>query len=147
MSADLGITFTSYNEWAKQYLNHSKVHREYSFYRLGFFSAPLYENLVYFTKLIQWKQSPPLKLLLRLSVPWHHLVYSAVPLTFFALSGQGQVNDQSLRKADRLLSLFGGQEIKVEDPQEKWRRVRGRLIKLWSYVCCGVPPAQHIADI
>jgi len=80
-------------------------------------------------------RTPPPQLLARFGVPWKHIVYSVIPLVYFAISADGKVRGQQLKQARDTLSLFRRLEPPRPDPLQEWAYIKEQALKTWHDLC------------
>jgi len=147
LQKDLGMNFRTYLEFPEKYLDHSKVRHKYNFYRLGFVYLPICENLIYTVKMIKWRRTPPLRCLSKLTIPWHHLVFSILPVIFFSLSKNVTLDAKMLQEARRVIGFLKSIKPVLKDPFEEWRYLKENTVRLWYYICYGKFPSSAIDKI
>ena len=119
---ELSFSFNSYREFAIKYLNNPKIKKGFPFYKLGFLTTPLYENLIHILKLRIFNIPIPKTFWKHLLMPWQHIVYSVVPLLF---------QDKFKNKIEKDVFL---QEFFPEVSDLK------NFAKFWYSVCVGMKP-------
>lgn len=147
LQKDLGMNFRTYLEFPEKYLNHSKVRHEYNYYRLGPVYLPVYENLIYTVRMTRWGRTPPLRSLNKITIPWHHLIFSMIPVIFFSLSRDGRINTNMLQKARETMRFIRSLRPMIEDPLKEWEYLKKNTVRLWYYICYGELPSSSIDKI
>lgn len=137
LDEDLGVKFGTYSEFPEKYLNHPKVRHEYNYYRLGPVYLPVYENLIYTVRMAKWGRTPPLRSLGKITIPWHHLIFSMIPLIFFSLARDGTINTNMLPKARETMRFIRSLRPMSEDPLKEWEYLRENTVQSWYYICYG----------
>ncbi len=132
---DLDIAFDSYLAFQREYLRHPKVKGDYY---LGIISSPIFHNITAAIKMITNSSYifPPPQLVVKLRIPWRHIIYSVLPLVYFGLSRQGEISGSHLQQARDTISLFKRLKPKKESPAEEWKYIKEQTVDLWHILCC-----------
>ena len=130
---DMGIEFKDYLEFQEKYRGHQEI-RTYS---RGFLYHPLYQNLRSAVKMwVSEDKIPKIKLIRKSKAPLAHVIYSIIPLLYFALSESDNPDEILVRKAGNIISLFLGKNVsKNPNPLEEWRYTTEKTISLWRVMC------------
>ena len=132
---DMNITFDTYEEFQGKYLKHPNVRCRYY---LGIISSPIFRNITTTIRMVKSDSCmfPPSQLMMKFRTPWRHIVYSLIPLVYFGLSRQGEVNDFHLKQVRDTLSLFKRLKPQSQSPVEEWGYMKEQTIDLWHTLCC-----------
>jgi len=139
LEEDLGMKFGTYVEFSNKYSNHPEVRCKYNYYRLGCVYLPLYENLICMARMMKFRRRLPLRSLNKLSTPWHHYVFSLIPVIYFGLSRDGAIEMNMLQKVRETLRAVESLRPSSEDSFAEWQYLKERLVRLWYYICYGKP--------
>ena len=131
ISSIMKISFSSYTEFPDRYLSAKAVLRRLYKYRFYSLAHPAYENLIYMAKLVQWGRAPSMKVVARMRVAWHHLVYSLIPPLYFFELLSCEERENIISHANRMLLLFN------ETPSGNINTVKNGILKLWFNLCWG----------
>ena len=130
---DMALTFDTYPEFQEKYLRHPYIRSRY--YR-GLTPFPPYQNMRSTAKMLTLRgQLPRFKSLTRFWTPWTHIMYSTIPLIYFGLSRDGRVDEISLAKARRSLSLLRKLDPVKPDLPAEWEYIKRQALDLWWTVC------------
>ncbi len=131
---DLGISFDSYVEFQRKYLKHPNIRKKYY---LGVISSPVAQNLFSTMRMIANYSCrfPSPKLIQHIRTPWKHIVYSIIPLVYFAISPSGEIDELQLEQARDTLSLFKKLKPKQPDPWQEWEFLREQAAEVWHTLC------------
>ena len=131
ISSIMKISFSSYTEFPDRYLSAKAVLRRLYKYRFYSLAHPAYENLIYMAKLVQWGRAPSMKVVARMRVAWHHLVYSLIPPLYFFELLSCEERENIISHANRMLLLFN------ETPDGNINTVKNGILRLWFNLCWG----------
>ena len=131
---DMNIVFDSYEEFQERYLKHPGLKGKYY---LGVIASPIFHNIVTGLKITGAGPGrfPSVRLALKLRTPWQHIVYSLIPLVYFGLSRDGEVNMPLVRQARDTLLLFKKLNPQNQSPLEEWGYIKDETINLWQRLC------------
>lgn len=102
MEKQMNITFGSYAEFQQKYLRHPSTVKEY--YR-GLMALPLYQNLRSAVKMaFLFHRLPPLTIIATRR-PWAQLIYSTIPLLYFATARDGSIDESYLDRCRQSLAF------------------------------------------
>jgi len=133
INRDTNITFGSYIEFQEKYLKHPNIRKDYY---LGVTPA-ICQNAINTLKMklnASYKR-PPFKLVMDIRTPWQHIIYSVIPLVYFALSREGQIDDLQLKQARNTILLFKKLKPQNRNPLEEWKYIKERVFALWRTLC------------
>lgn len=128
---EMGIDFNDHIEFQKRYLGKLTT-------RTGnyFLFATLLQNINSLIEMLFVKRNYiSLKLLSRVYLPWKHTAYSLIPLMYFALTPQGELNKSYLNQARKILSLFKNLEGQKDDDLAEYKYLRQETVSLWYALC------------
>jgi hypothetical protein len=125
------VSFSSYTEFPERYISAKAILRKMYKYKFYFLVHPVYENLIYTTKLVQWGRTPSMKVITRMGVAWHHLAYSLIPPLYFFELLSSEERENIISHANRMLLLFNG------TPGENIDAVKDGILRLWYNLCWG----------
>ena len=130
---DMNITFNSYLEFQEKYLRHPNIRQKY--YR-GLISFPMYQNLWSIADMwTKIKSLPRLTLITKIWIPWVHIIYSSIPLIYFSLSRNGEINEVMLKQVRNNLSLFKNLKSTNQNLFKEWEYLKEQLISIWDVIC------------
>lgn len=130
MKKEMNISFALYDEFPDTYLGIKRNFSRYYKYKLRWLAHPLYENMIYIYKLMQWRRIPNIRVLLKMGTPWHHLIYSIVPpLYFFELLSEREKKNIS-NYTNKIIVMFN------EQPSTDIEVMKRTVLKLWFNICC-----------
>lgn len=131
ISRIMKISFSSYTEFPDRYLSAKGVLRRLYKYKFYSLVHPAYENIIYMVKLVQWGRAPNMRIIARMRVAWHHLVYSLIPPLYFFELLSYEERENIVSNANRMLLLFN------ETPGESIYTIKNRILRLWFNLCWG----------
>jgi hypothetical protein len=76
-----------------------------------------------------------LKLLSKIAIPWPRVVYSVIPLIYFAPNARSELNLTYLREARRVISLLKRLEKQKPDTAQEYEYLRTEVLALWYSIC------------
>ena len=129
---DMGIEFGDYIEFQERYIKNPKI-KDY-YYEIV--PSYVYQNLIVLTKMVMMHNryvSP--KSITKMRTSWRHLIYSSIPLTYFSISKDCKINENYLKRAREVLSLFKKIKKSNKNTFEEFEYVKKEIINLWSAVC------------
>ena len=59
------------------------------------------------------------------------MIYSTVPLIYFGLSREKEINEKYLNQAMNIISLFGGESVNCSDSLEYREYAKKEVLKYW----------------
>ena len=128
---EMGITFGSYVEFQQEYLGHSLIAKKY--YR-GLLGSPLCQNLRSAIKMVfLFHRLPPLNVIATRR-PWAHLIYSTIPLLYFALTEDGRIDESYLDGCRRTLA-FKQLNDREREPSSEFDYLKQQVFNLREAVC------------
>lgn len=131
IKTDMRIEFMDYVEFQEKYVNHPKIIE----YHPLFCNAILQNFWSALKQLIVYKRLSSIRLISNISIPWAHLVYPTIPLIYFSLSREKEINKKYLDQAMNIISMFGGESVDYNDSLECWRYAKKQVIEYWRQVC------------
>jgi len=130
---DMNISFNSYVEFQEKYLRHPNIYKKY--YR-GISPNPIYQNFRSMIKKFTLAHKlPNVSLLKYLNIPWGHIIYSTIPLVYFAISQENLINPQYLSRSEKVIRLFGRRLPPTRDMYQKWYTIKNILYEEWRNIC------------
>lgn len=133
LEKDMGITFDTYLEYHDKYMRYQNTNPN----SLRFFSIPLRQNLRSFVKMWAFGyELPVIKMIQRIMTPWRHEVYSIIPLVYFSLSRDGDVNCSMLEKikANLVFSNISKDPFQY-DKDDEWMYLKRLMLESWHIIC------------
>ena len=124
---DMGFTFNTYPEFQKKYLSHPNITKKYYCRRSG---RPIYQNAVSIAKIVLARRKPPIRALSKIWMPWIHIMFSTVPLVYFSVSENWEVDESMLEKASRALKFFSYCS-NSHDTLLAWEQAKQDMYLLW----------------
>jgi hypothetical protein len=71
-------------------------------------------------------------MLLRARTKWDHLLYSHIPLVYFGVREDYEVNTKYLDKVVFFLHMVGYDDLDIKDYSfDEWTRVKGVFVEAW----------------
>ena len=129
---DMGIEFNDYLEFQEKYLRNIKIRTD----SCGFFTHPMYQNLRSVMKmLVLGHRFPTIKQIWKVSIPWTHVVYSMIPIFYFCMSKDGEVDELSLTKTRESLPLLRKLSYSNSKPSQVGEYTMKQALDLWRTVC------------
>jgi len=130
INKEMGIEFDNYVEFQEKYLRSPKLNQ----YHQSSISFNLYQNLLSILRIILLRRgSVSPGMIKKIGRPWKHMVYSIIPLFFFELLYNNQVNESYLRIITEALSLFKG--IKGVNNNLSSDNIKEQISNLWYVIC------------
>lgn len=126
---DMGLTFNTYGEFQEKYLKHPKIKSEY--YN-ELFSSTIYRNAMLIA------QSPNIisaRNKNMIETPLKHIIYSTIPLIYFSLSMNGNIDITLLKQARTALSIFK-KPVEHETSFAEWDCLNKAISELWAISKC-----------
>jgi hypothetical protein len=126
LTVDAGLSFSSWAGFTQKYLTNPKLKRKYNFELNPFLLSNTSGDSGYsaaVSKLIPCCGFNSLK---------QHTIYSVIPLVYFGLSRNGNVDSQQLGEARNILSSFKNLRSYNSDPFEEWNYLRQETCALWN---------------
>jgi hypothetical protein len=131
LKKEMNVSFALYDECSDAYLSITRNFYKCYTYKLRWLVHPLYENMIYLFRLIQRGRIPNIRVLSKINIPWHHLIYSIVPpLYFFELLSERERENIS-NYTNKIIVMFN------ERPSTDIEVMKRTVLRLWFNICCG----------
>ena len=124
---DMDFTFKSYVEFQQKYMRHPNIKKRY-YRRLS--GNPLYQNAVSTYKMLRCQRFP-IRALSKIGTPWMHMMFSTIPLIYFSLSENWEVDKSMLEKSNRILNFFSYCSNIPSDTLLAWEQAKQDMYLLW----------------
>lgn len=135
VEVDLGVLFGSYVDLPTLFLNHPKVRRGYSHYRLPPLPIPLDQMLVNAVKYLRQGQCPPWGFFTHPNITINRVVFAIVPMLFVNRPGGSESIDGVLRKIRDWLSLVVRLDDRSAEEDNEWESLRSAALWAWRRFC------------
>jgi len=134
LNKGFNIKFKDYTEFQEKYLS-----SELKNYTTLPFNNVILQNLFrFFKKVVTKNKLPTLKMVLK-PIHWDHIIYSLIPLVYFSLSEDFEINSKYLNKAVEVLNYLVGirniKDIIINNNNfysfENWNYIKNIVITCW----------------
>jgi len=129
---DLRMEFKDYVEFQEKYIKNERI-KEYQFEIL---SSAIYQNVVSMLKIASLKD---IKLLIKIVCQklsftfWRHIIHSLIPLIYFGISEEYEVNKWYLNRVRNILSKF--KELKETSCiVEEYEYLKNEVLHIWYHL-------------
>jgi hypothetical protein len=126
LTVDAGITFSSWVEFTQKYLTSPKLKKNYTF------EFTLFQPLNNSGDPVSYATASKFLPCLGFNSLKQHTIYSIIPLVYFGLSRNGNVDSRQLSAARSILSSFKNLHGCNSDPFEEWTYLRQETCALWN---------------
>lgn len=121
---DMGIRFGSYAQFQEKYLEHTNIMKKY--YR-GLSPNIIYQNLRSAVKILALGCKIPViiinDLIRKITVPWVHIVYSAIPIVYFSVLPNIEVNKSLLERTRRIPLISQNKSNAKKELFDMWHAI------------------------
>jgi hypothetical protein len=124
------VEFDDYIEFQEKYMKSNL--KDYT--TLPFNNAIIQNLFRSLKKKIAKYKFPTLKMLLRAYVKWDHMLYSYIPLVYFAVQESCEVNIKYLEKVVCLLQMLGYNAEAKSSSFEEWLLIKEMFVEAWRQV-------------
>lgn len=129
VNLDAGITFDTYIDFQKAYLENPKVEKKYY---SGYVHSPIFNNIILmFFNFYLLK----LEMIKKINISWMHLMFSTIPLIYFSISRNGAINRRYLDQARANLMFFKVLDKSKPNDLDEWNYLRHQLFIIWQNTC------------